>query len=138
MILAYSNITDPIVIQLFDDKKILKDTLEIFVDGHPKSFHIDLLKNVSELIERNGLTPVNIFTIYFVSGPGRFTPVRTASLIANTFARTEGVYLYAIHLDEFEESENDFSQILKTHTSEKKTFAEPIFNAPPTIGVKNK
>ncbi len=136
MILAYSNLSAPFFIQLFDDEKNLIDTLDVTIQGDSKFFRFDLLKGIFQLLEKNSHTPKDITGIFLVNGPGRFTPVRIACLIANTFLSEQNVKLCTLTADEFEKAGSDFCRIIKEHTCTETTFAQPIFSSPPRINIK--
>ena len=139
MILAYNNLSDTTIGHIFDEQKSRQDTLEVIAEQNEKGYsRPDLLGGVVDILQKNSVKYSDISPIFFINGPGRFTPVRIAGLIANTFAKESGAKLCPIAMDEFQKSGNDFTNIISAKNREEVHFAEPVFNAPPTIGSPKK
>lgn len=126
MILAYNTLANPLRIVLFDanDTKIAETERK-----NEKKARIDVPKEIWKLLQNAEIEPKKISKIIFCPGPGNFTPVRTASVIANAFATQIGAQLATFS------SEENIEEVVvqKKYTLVKK--AEPIFNAPPRIHI---
>lgn len=126
MILAYNTLANPLRIVLFDKNGEKKAETE---RPNERKMRIDVPKEIWKLLENAEIQPTEISHIIFCPGPGNFTPVRTASIIANAFAtQTEA------ELGTFLPEENIEEVVLqKKYTIVDQ--ARPIFNAPPRIHI---
>lgn len=62
----------------------------------PRGKHETVLIEVDRLLKRLHKTPSDVKSVGVVSGPGRFSSLRVASTIANVFAMSQKVNLYAM------------------------------------------
>lgn len=132
MMLCFCNLVDPISVVIFDEhgKKIAEKS------GAKKADREDLLLEIAELLEANTISPCDLKKIFVVPGPGRFSSVRSACVIANTLAQETGAELFAIDAEEFTEKNSDFSDfVLEKRTPQ--TRINPIFLGEMRIGGRN-
>ncbi|MDD5212966.1 MAG: tRNA (adenosine(37)-N6)-threonylcarbamoyltransferase complex dimerization subunit type 1 TsaB [Candidatus Gracilibacteria bacterium] len=81
MILFIDTISKPCFIGLFDDNKNLIDSKIYDITGNES---MTLNPNIDELLKKNNISYFDIENIVLINGPGSFTGIRTAVLVANT------------------------------------------------------
>jgi hypothetical protein len=134
MIIAYCNIFDGIHVQLFSNDKTPIDTLCIPEKWEEKKrIRPDLLATLLQILQKNNADLHDIHGLLVVNGPGKFTAVRTACIIANVFAKEKGVPICPLSAEEYETNDRDFARIIPHKKCAKTDFIEPVFLGPPMI-----
>lgn len=133
MILAFDSIGDRLRFALITADGKPHAEKSIAADPTQKIPRFDLLKELAQFLEEKGVKATDLAKIIFVRGPGRFTAVRTACIVANAFAAQTGALLTPISKTELEAAENDFAQFVTGHSLGLGERAEPLFDAPPSI-----
>lgn len=164
MILAFSIIESPFLLQLYSEDDFSKnENIDFYIQKKegllvaekniPEGVgrkRADLLSEISDFLVSQNIQPQKIRKIFFVHGPGKFTAVRTACVVVNTFANQLNIPLFPIHgkmyknnnttekLASFSSKKNGFQKIISEYNLGKlqldeKKFVEPLYNAPPRI-----
>ena len=129
MILAYNTLSDPIHIALFSEEENKIDEITQKNDSRSR---IDLLKEIWKILQKNSVSPTDISRLVVCNGPGNFTPVRTACIIANAFATQNNADIYVFSSPKSPVSLQD---ILRTKQYSKEKEAIPVFCAAPRIHI---
>lgn len=135
MILAYSNLDSSGFVALLS-KETKEVLLETTFPQTPRGQN-DVLRGITEILAKAQKTPADISGIALHIGPGKFTPARTACIIANTFAEELSIPLFPLLADE-ETTPQSFLDILISNPPPTTYFVEPIFLGTPNIGKKAK
>lgn len=136
MILTYDSLDDALELQILEDDYGVMQKKTIAADWAQRIPRFDLIKEIATFLDEAKLQPTSITKIAFVHGPGRFTAVRTACIIANAFARTMRAQLYPVHKTILAEHNSDFSFLLRSEQIATVEVAVPIFDASPRIHSK--
>lgn len=104
--------TKTLVLGLYDDEKDIDFIYHLGNNDHSKN----MMRLLDELLKRNGVTLKNIDEIVVSNGPGSYTGVRIAVVIAKTLACFNHIKLSKVHT-------------LETLISTKKGIVAPYINA---------
>jgi tRNA A37 threonylcarbamoyladenosine modification protein TsaB len=138
MILAYENHGETTQVQLLQENGESVDHSEVFIDEPGIKNRPDLLVEITNLLEKNSIKPKTLTGILFVNGPGRFTPMRTATSIANLFARDLKIPLYPIDASDYQQHSSSFTKVIANGLPPAMSYVEAVFNNPPRITYSQK
>lgn len=135
MILAYSNLENPGFIALLSEEtqEVIQ---EIPLPENTKK-QSDILLGIARLLAKTQKETTDITGIALHVGPGKFTAVRTACIVANILAKELNIPLFPM-TTEVEASPMAFAKIVSTKGGTRETSVEPIFLGAPNIGKKVK
>ncbi|MBU0670758.1 MAG: tRNA (adenosine(37)-N6)-threonylcarbamoyltransferase complex dimerization subunit type 1 TsaB [Patescibacteria group bacterium] len=95
----------------------------------------NLLELIHELLSGKKIKPKDLEGIIVITGPGSFTALRIACVIANTFAYVEKVPLFGFKKTEY----NKLEDLLKKTAKKKgENHLEPFYNKKPNISKPKK
>ena len=119
------------IIALGEDDKIIKKI------ERKKEFHESekLLEQIDILLKLKNQAVRDLEGIIVVTGPGPFTAVRVACVIANTMAYVEKVPLYGFRQTEYNKLED---LLKKVKRKKEKSFLEPYYGKKPNISKQKK
>lgn len=132
VILAYDSIGDSLRLELFAESAEQLAKRMIPADKKTVIPRFDLLQEITGFLAQNAVVPESLMRIIFVHGPGRFTAVRTACIVANAFASELATRLSPITINDLERVGSDFGKLIASSLHEV-SFAEPLFNGAPSI-----
>lgn len=90
----------------------------------------ELLQRVDDLFKEGKTRARDLAGIIVVVGPGSFTALRAACVIANTMAYVEKLPLYGFKRSEYDELAD---LLKKTRTKKQKSYLEPFYGKAPKI-----
>ena len=135
MILAYDSLGDELRLSLIDEKNSTAYRKTVSADPAQRIPRFDLLRELVDFLEAQQVATSQLTGIAFVRGPGRFTAVRTACIVANAFSRHSNIKLYPVTKAELAEYKGDFAQLFASGQITTTDHAEPLFDSPPRIHV---
>jgi len=96
MILAFQQIFPPAFCLVFSkqEKKILVQN-----SWNPQKTR-DLLSKLAASLKKGKIKPSQLKGIFFINGPGNFTPVRISCVIANTLAKNLFIPIFSLSSDD--------------------------------------
>ncbi|MBU0731316.1 tRNA (adenosine(37)-N6)-threonylcarbamoyltransferase complex dimerization subunit type 1 TsaB [Patescibacteria group bacterium] len=122
---------DKAILALAEDGKIVSKIIK------KRQFHEseNLLEYIDDLFKEKKIKVRDLEGIIVVIGPGSFTAVRVACVIANTMAYVEKVPLYGFKQAEYNKLED---LLKKIKTRKEKSYLEPFYGKRPNISKSKK
>ncbi len=93
-----------------------------------------LLKVISEQLDKWNLSASEIDAVMCVSGPGSFTSTRTSTAIANTFGFTQNIPVYSIDNYKFLNPVDLLNEVDFSKLSSEVQYVNPVYDRPAVKG----